>query len=154
MGKVLAGVLVLGVLAAAGVGAAVLFMGSGGTGPAASDPTAGAADAPAEKVNPNLTKGSEDMDFAPNAEGKGGVILRVPGGASEVTVTSSTGFRAEWDGSANLRLKDLEPGAFRGKVKPKSGSSMLADFSVEQGTTCLWTFTETGGGSWEKSECR
>ena len=81
------------------------------------------------------------------------MILQVPAGAAEVTVTSSTGFRTEWDGSANLRLKDLEPGAFRGKVKPQAGPSVLADFSVEKDTACLFVFNN-GGGSWDKSECR
>lgn len=155
MGKVLVGLLVLGVLGAVAVGGAFVVLGGSGDTPDAP------VDKPADKpvtgasTNPNLVKGSADMDFAPNADGKGGVILQVPTGAEEVTVSSSTGFRTEWDGSANLRLKDLEPGAFRGKVKPKGGgASMLADFSVEKGTTCVFTFTETGGGSWEKSECR
>ena len=80
---------------------------------------------------------------------------RVPAGASEVTVTSPTGFHTEWDGSDNLRLKDLEPGVLRGKVKPKDGGpSLRADFSVEVDTTCVYTFNNKGGGSWEKSECR
>ncbi|MES2641883.1 MAG: protein kinase [Myxococcota bacterium] len=107
-----------------------------------------------EGASSKLVKGTADQDFAANADGKGGVILVVPAGATEVTVTSPTGFRTEWDGSGNLRLKDIEPGVLRGKVKPKGGGpSVLADFSVEAGTTCVFTFN-TGGGSWEKSECR
>jgi serine/threonine protein kinase len=152
IGKVIVGLMVLGFLgvAALGVGWFVLRPGT---------PTPEVPEGPPPKEgtpvadNPKLTKGASDMDFAPNSEGKGGVILQVPGGANEVVITSSTGFRTEWDGSANLRLKDLEPGAFRGKVKPKSGSSVLADFSVEKGTTCVFSFN-TGGGSWDKGECR
>ncbi len=154
MGKILAVVAVLGVLAVVGIGGAVVLVGSGSDTPTA-DATEKPPEKPAEKTNPKLVKGASEMDFAPNADGKGGVILVVPTGAQEVTVTSSTGFRTEWDGSANLRLKDLEPGAFRGKVKPKDGGpSMLADFSVEKGSTCVFTFSTNGGGSWEKSECR
>ncbi|MDP2309662.1 MAG: serine/threonine-protein kinase [Pseudomonadota bacterium] len=108
-----------------------------------------------EGASSKLVKGDPQPDFAANAEGKGGVILTVPGGASEVTVTSSsTEFRTEWDGSGNLRLKDLEPGVLLAKVKPKGGGpSVRADFSVEAGSTCVFTFN-TGGGKWEKSECR
>lgn len=100
----------------------------------------------------NLVKGSATMDWEPNAKGKGGAILRIPEGANEVVVTSSgSGFRKEWDGSANLRLRDLEPGGFRTKVKGTSGASQLSDFSVGADKTCVFTFKSQ---SWEKGECR
>jgi len=154
-GKILVGLLVLGLLGAVAVGASVVLLGTGaGTTDAVTPPPDSTGD-PKPAANANLVKGASEMDFAANGAGKGGVILTVPAGAQEVTVTSSTGFRTEWDGSANLRLKDLEPGAFRGKVKPNGGGpSMLADFSVEPDKTCVYTFNAAGGGSWEKSECR
>jgi serine/threonine protein kinase len=150
LGKIVVGLGVLGVLAVAvlGVGFIVFRPGATVTPPPPDKPVA--VDTP----NANLVKGAPAMDFAANAAGKGGVILRVPAGASEVTVTSPTGFHTEWDGSDNLRLKDLEPGVLLGKVKPKGGgSSLRADFSVEVDTTCVYTFNN-GGPSWEKSECR
>lgn len=150
-GKVILGLMVLGFLGVVALGGAYVIFGRG--------PSAGPEKPPEKEGTPapvadsKLIKGTAEMDWSPNADGKGGVILQVPGGATEVVVTSSTGFRSEWDGSAYLRLKDLEPGAFRGKVKPKSGSSVLADFAVEKGSTCVFTFN-SGGGSWDKSECR
>ncbi len=154
LGKIVALLGVLGVLAVVAAGVAFFVL-----RPAGSDPVATPTDTPPAVADSKLVKGASDMDFAPNAAGKGGVILTAPAGATEVTVTSSTGFRSEWDGSGNLRLRDLEPGVLRGKVKPKSGGpSVLADFSVESGTTCVFTFNanpnEPGGGSWDKSECR
>jgi hypothetical protein len=152
MGKVVVLLGAVGALGAVAVVAAVLLLGGGGSGDPPVTPPPGEKDPP---VNANLVKGASEMDFAANAAGKGGVILRVPMPVQEVAVTSSTGFRTEWDGTQNLRLKDLDPGAFRGKVKPKGGApSMLADFSVEKDLTCLFTFNAAGGGSWEKSECR
>ena len=145
--------LVLGVLGAVVIGGGVILYSSQTS--TSTPPPEKPPEKPPEAANPNLVKGSSAMDFAPNAAGKGGVILRVPAGATEVLVTSSTGFRSEWDGSDNLRLKDLDPGAFRGKVKPKGGGpSMLASFSVEKDTTCVYTFNVAGGGSWDKSECK
>jgi len=149
LGKVVVGLGAMAILAvlALGVGFFLLRPGTSPVTPPSPDKPV------AEVPNPNLPKGASEMDFAANAAGKGGVILRVPAGASEVTVTSPKGYRTEWDGSENLRLKDLEPGVLRGKVKPKGGGpSVLADFSVEADTTCVYTFNN-GGGSWEKSEC-
>ncbi len=95
--------------------------------------------------------GSATMDWAPNAAGKGGAILRIPDGASEVVITGSTGLHQEWNGSANLRIKDVEPGSVRAKVKLVSGSTRLTDFAVEADKTCQFTLR---GGAWEKGECR
>ena len=153
IGKIIAALLVLGVLGAVVIGGGVILYSSQTS--TSTPPPEKPPEKPPEAANPNLVKGSSAMDFAPNAAGKGGVILRVPAGATEVLVTSSTGFRSEWDGSDNLRLKDLDPGAFRGKVKPKGGGpSMLASFSVEKDTTCVYTFNVAGGGSWDKFECK
>jgi hypothetical protein len=51
----------------------------------------------------------------------------------------------------NLRLRDLEPGSLRTKVKLTSGGTRLTDFAVEANTTCLFTLRS---GEWEKGECR
>lgn len=151
LGKIIVVLGVLGMLGLVVVGGAVVMLGSSSTG--ATDGKT--ADPFVEAPGPKLKGGAADMDFTPNGTGKGGVILKVPEGATEVTVTSPTGFREEWDGSQNLRLKDLDPGPLRSKIKPKGGGpSLLADFSVEGDTTCVYTFTSKGGGAWEKSECR
>ncbi len=99
----------------------------------------------------NLPTGTSTEDWSANASGKGGAILRVPGGASEVVITASTGFRQEWDGTMNLRLRDLDPGSLRAKVKLTSGGTHLTDFTVAAGTTCLFTLRSE---AWEKGECR
>lgn len=152
-------VVVLGLLGMFAVVAAVAIFFIVGPGTTTVAPPPVAHKPVTEGASSKLVKGAAELDFAANADGKGGVILTVPTGAAEVTVTSPTGFRTEWDGTGNLRLKDIEPGVLRGKVKPKGGGpSVLADFSVEAGTTCAFTFklslTDGGGGSWEKSECR
>jgi hypothetical protein len=150
IGKLIIGVGLLGILGAGGA-AVVYFLLKPPEPPAVPENPPKVVEAPTTK----LPSGAAERDFAPNAAGKGGVILTVPAGASEVAVTSSTGFHAEWDGTQNLRLRDLEPGVLRGKVKPKGGGpSLLADFSVEGDTTCVFTFNANGGGSWDKSDCR
>jgi hypothetical protein len=100
----------------------------------------------------DLVSGTPTMDWSPNVGGKGGAILRIPDGASEVVITGSgTGFREEWDGTGNLRLKELEPVGFRTKVKSTSGGSQLSDFLIEADKTCVFTFKS---GNWERGECR
>ena len=81
-------------------------------------------DLPTTTTEPSakLAPGNPQLDWAPNAAGKGGVILQAPNGATEVVVTQTGGFRAEWDGSFNLRLKDLNPGNYRAKVKAKGAA--------------------------------
>jgi serine/threonine protein kinase len=132
---------VLGVIAAVAL-SAVAFA------PGPSTPTIPVATPTPET---RLPPGTSSVDWAPNASGKGGAILRVPDGASEVVITASTGFRQEWDGTMNLRLRDLEPGSLRTKVKLTSGGTRLTDFAVEANTTCLFTLRS---GEWEKGECR
>ncbi len=134
----------LAVLAVLGVVAA-LALGLVAIGTSSSTPTV-VAGAPTTKMPP----GRSDVDWAPNAKGKGGAILRVPDGASEVVITTSSGFRQEWDGSMNLRLKDLEPGSARAKLKLSSGTK-LTDFPVAADQTCLLTWRS---GAWERGECR
>lgn len=155
MGKVLVAVGVLGLLGVAGIGVAVVALGGGGAAETSGASSGTVAQADTPKANANLKAGASGMDWAPNGAGKGGVILQVPSGASEVTITSSKGFREEWDGSQNLRIKDLDPGPMRTKLKPKGGGpGLLADFDVEDGKTCQFTFDQAGGGSWKKGECR
>ncbi|MFZ5481676.1 MAG: serine/threonine protein kinase [Myxococcota bacterium] len=152
LGKVLVGLVLLGVLGVVGLGGAFFLLSGNGDGEKVADvdKTAGGAKITGAS-NPNLKSGADDLDWSPNTDGKGGVILQVPGGASEVLV-SGLGRREEWDGSKNLRLKDLEPGVLRGKVKPAAGGpAVMADFSVEAGKTCVYAFK---GDTWEKSECR
>jgi hypothetical protein len=151
LGKILAVLVVLGLLGVAGLGGAFYFLSQGDT----TETPPPVADAGAPKTTgastSNLKAGTTELDWSPNAAGKGGVILQVPDGASEVLVTG-LGAREAWDGSHNLRLKDIEPGSLRGKVKPRDGGpSVLADFSVEAGKTCIYAFK---GGKWEKSECQ
>jgi serine/threonine protein kinase len=96
--------------------------------------------------------GTPDVDWSANASGKGGALLRAPGGAAEVIFSSTTGFRDEWDGSQFLRLKDLEPGVVRTKLRPADGGPVvMSTFEVEADRTCAWTFT---GRRWEQGECR
>ncbi len=147
--KILVGIVVLALVAAVvvGGGAAVVIK----TGTDATDASPPVLD-PAP-TGPKSPSGKSGMDWSANAPGKGGAILQVSTAASEVIVSSSMGFRTEWDGSLNLRVTDLEPGTYRGKVKPKGGgSSTLADFSVEAGKTCVYVFG--ANGAWEKGECR
>jgi len=141
-GIALAVLALLGGVAAVALG--LVAIGSSGPTP----PTVTVAPVvPAVKLPP----GTPDLDWAANAAGKGGAILRVPDGASEVVITAGNGFRQEWDGSMNLRLKDLEPGSVRTKLKLNNGTAKLTDFSVEAGKTCLHTLR---AGAWEKGECR
>lgn len=145
-GKIFAAVAVVGVigLALAGVFAFVAFKGSGGT-------SAPPVEIAAPQPSAHLPGGSADMDWSANTAGKGGAILRIPDGASEVVITGGGGFRQEWDGSANLRLKDVEPGSVRAKVKLVSGATKLTDFGVDADKTCQFTLRD---GEWEKGECR
>lgn len=144
-GKIFAAVAVVGVLGVVAAAAlwALTLAPSGNPTPPITVAT--------PEVAANLPTGTSSVDWAPNASGKGGAILRVPGGASEVVITGSTGFRQEWDGAMNLRLKDLEPGSLRTKVKLVSGGTRLTDFSVTADTTCLFTLRSD---VWEKGECR
>lgn len=142
VGKYVVGLVILGLLgtiAAAAIGFLVT------KGPTTGGPTTTPITTPTAALPP----GSPEMDWAANAPGKGGAILRVPSGASEVVITS-TGTRQEWDGSLNLRIRDVEPGSVRAKVKLASGSK-VTDFTVEVGKTCLFTLRDA---SWEKGECR
>jgi serine/threonine protein kinase len=110
---------------------------------------------PETTAGASLKAGADAPDYAANAPGKGGAILQVPGGAAEVLITGAGKVHEEWDGTKYLRIRDVDPGSLRGKVKPKDGGTALyADFSVESDKTCLWTFSDKDGGSWQKSECR
>jgi hypothetical protein len=143
----LLGVALLALVGAALAGGALVLSRGGGDDAVAKPGTA------AQAPGATLPSGAETMDWSPNLPGKGGVILEVPGGATEVNVSSSRGFRAEWDGSNYLRLKNLEAGTFRGKVKPRGrDGSVLADFAVEAGKTCAYAFRPNG--TWERGECR
>lgn len=147
--KAMIGIVVLALIAAVVVGGGAAVAIKTTTGP--TDPTPPVIDPVPD--GPKLPAGKSGMDWSANAAGKGGAILQVSTAASEVIVSSSMGYRTEWDGSLNLRVKDLEPGTYRGKVKPKGGgSSTLADFSVEAGKTCVYVFG--AAGAWEKGECR
>ncbi len=137
-GVALGAVAVLGLVAALALGLVAI-------GTTTATPTV-VADTPSARMPP----GKSDVDWAPNTKGKGGAILRVPDGASEVVITTSSGFRQEWDGSMNLRLKDLEPGSARAKLKLSSGTK-LTDFAVSADQTCLLTWRS---GAWERGECR
>ncbi len=139
--------LALGVVGAVGLAAAVALS-AVALAPTSTTPpiTVATPEKPA-----NLPTGTGTVDWTPNASGKGGAILRVPSGATEVVITGSTGFRQEWDGAMNLRLRDLEPGSLRTKVRLTSGGTRLTDFSVAPDTTCLFTLRSD---DWEKGECR
>ena len=74
--------------------------------------------------------------------------------ATEVEISSVTGFRSQWDGTLNLNLRNLDPGPMRTKVQLKPGGAAIrAEFRVEVGKTCLYTF-RSATTEWEKSECR
>jgi len=147
LGKILVALVVVGGLGLTAAGVGWFFL----LGPGASVSTP-VPDAPAvTTLAANLPKGTPDMDWSANQKGKGGAILRIPEGASEVVLSSSAGFRQEWDGSMNLRVRDVEPGRVRAKVKGPTGASQLTDFAVDADTTCQYTLK---GGNWEKGECR
>lgn len=117
--------------------------------------------APAEAVTAqdtvpaNLPSGSADSDWAsPNDAGKGGVLLKIDDKALQVSVTNSTGYQREWDGSGFLRLTSLDPGRFRTKVKmANGGAALLADFDVKPDQTCAYKL-DVGAETWQLGECR
>ena len=115
---------------------------------------------PAAPVAPMVTAagaiaGSAGPDWSPELPGRGGVILSVQGGASEVEITNSTGYHTSWTGQQYLRLRDLAPGVYRTRVRPSAGgSSLRADFSVEADRICGLRFVVADGGRWEVGECR
>lgn len=114
----------------------------------ATDPVTANVATTAEK----LPAGTADQDFSANAGGKGGLILVAPG-ATKVSINSnSTGFKADWDGSYNYRLRDLDPGVLITKVTLGAGGAPVrTDVKVEAEKTCVYTFKVD---AWEKSECR
>ncbi len=147
LGKILAALVVVGGLGLTAAAAGWFFL----LGPGASVSTPTTETSVTTSPTANLPTGSPDMDWSANQKGKGGALLRIPEGASEVVITSSAGFRQEWDGSMNLRVRDVEPGRVRAKVKGQSGSSQLTDFAIDADKTCQYTLK---GGNWEKGECR
>jgi hypothetical protein len=102
----------------------------------------------------HLPSGSPTPDFGPCEAGKGSIVLKVPTAVSEIELSSVTGFKAEWDGTQNLNLRNLDPGTIRSKITPANGGAAIrAEFKIEAGTTCLYTFN-AASNAWEKSECR
>jgi hypothetical protein len=94
------------------------------------------------------------MDWVSNTPGKGGVILTIPEKAVEVSINNSTDFKADWDGTGFLRLKDLAPGTYRTKVRLASGGAAVrADFSVTADKTCVFKL-DAGAQTWPLGECR
>lgn len=147
IGGWLIGLGALGVLAILAGGGGLLWLRSHG----ASTP-----DAPVQDTPPaNLPTGSADADWStPNDAGKGGVLLKIDDKAQQASITNSTGFQAEWDGSGFLRLTNLDPGRFRTKVKMASGgAAILADFDVKPGQTCAYKL-DVGAETWQLGECR
>ena len=100
-----------------------------------------------------LPPGSLDADWSPNAAATGGALLRAPGGAADVTITRTDGFRAEWDGSGWYRVKDAAPGVYRTRaVRAAGAASIRGDFTVDAGRTCVWSLG--ADGAWTRGECR
>ena len=121
--------------------------------PTAATPPA-TPDKPAESAAAKPAPGEAVQKFDKPAAEKGAVVLVMAEPAASVEVSSVTGFRTEWDGTLNLNLRDLAPGSMRTKVQPKAGGAALrADFKVEVGKTCLYTF-RSATSEWEKTECR
>lgn len=144
--KILAVLAVLGVLGVLAVGGGLYFLGSG----------AGTTDVPVSGDPPkaNLPSGSPDADWAPNGDGKGGVLLSIPEKAVEVNINNSTDFKSDWDGVGFFRLKDLAGGTYRTKVKMAAGGpAVRADFSVTPGKTCMFKL-DAGAQKWQQGECR
>lgn len=107
-----------------------------------------------EPIRTDLPTGSSNMDWVPNTPGKGGVILTIPERAVEVSIYNSTDFKADWDGTGFLRLKDLAPGTYRTKVKlAAGGDAMRSDFSVTADKTCVFKL-DAGAQTWPLGECR
>ncbi len=147
--KVLIGLVVLGVLAAVAVTIGVVVLHGTGGGGTSTDPPV--VDAPPAA---NLPTGSANMDWGPNAAGKGGVLLSIPEKAVEVNVTNSTGFKGDWDGTGFFRIKDLEAGTYRTKVRMAAGGSAVrASFAVSPGKTCVFKL-DAGAQTWQQGECQ
>ena len=153
MGRIallLGALLFFGLLVIGGGWVAVSKMGANTGAPPTPAPTPTAAIAPSERLPP----GESAQKFEPSAAGKGSVVLVMSEPANEVEISSVTGFRSQWDGTLNLNLRNLDPGPMRTKVQLKSGGAAIrAEFRVEAGKTCLYTF-RSATTEWEKSECR
>lgn len=122
--------------------------------PAPAPPPTAATPPPTPAPGEKLTPGEAVQRFDKPAAGKGAVVLVMAEPAASVEISAVTGFRTEWDGSLNLNLRDLAPGPIRTKVQPKAGGAALrAEFRVEAGKTCLYTF-RSATSEWEKTECR
>ncbi|MSP54335.1 MAG: serine/threonine protein kinase [Myxococcales bacterium] len=138
---------IVAVLAVLLVGGGLLVL-SSTAGQPADGPTAGVVLSAA-----TLPTGSADMDWGPNAAGKGGVLLSIHEKAVEVNITNSTDFKSDWDGSGFLRLRDLNGGTYRTKVKMATGGAAVrADFPVTLGSTCLFKL-DAGAQAWQAGEC-
>lgn len=153
-GKIIGAVLMLMVLGGGALVAGAWYLLRDKTGTVTDETPIGATgETPAGGGAPaaNLPSGAAEADFSPNAAGKGGVVLSAPDGASKVAITSTMGFKTDWDGSGFLRLRDMEPGSYRAKVSPKGGGTpVFSEFRIEADTTCAQRYQN---GAWEKSEC-
>jgi len=107
---------------------------------------------PSVAARTGLPAGTADPEWRRPGPGKGGALLRAPGGASDVSINSTAGFKADWNGSGWLRLGDLEPGLYRSRAVTLAGDTVRGDFQVDAGAVCVWTLL--ADGSWERGECR
>lgn len=108
---------------------------------------------PPSEVRGGLPTGTLEADWRPNDAGRGGALLRAPVGAADVSITSTDGYKAEWDGAGWFRIRNVLPGVYRTKAIPgPRAASIRGDFTIEAGRTCVWSLG--ADGAWTRGECR
>jgi hypothetical protein len=141
--------LVLGLVAAvvlvAAAGGALVARGGGGS---TEDPVAQPAEAPVPPGEP-MVPGEDNVTVVAPAEGRGAVVLQVPGGAERVVIGSMTSdFKVNWDGSKSLYLRDREAGALRVNVTRAGKKPDRTTLQVEVGTTCRYVYQAGASEPW------
>jgi serine/threonine protein kinase len=134
------------VVLALAAGGAWVARGDGAEAPPVAAPAAAPVGAAAGEP---VHGGDSAPDLRPNAKGRGGVILSVPGGAERVDINLVGGsYRTAWDGTAYLNLRDLEPGTLRVKLTPKGGRSGISTVPVKADQTCRYVYTPGQKDPW------
>lgn len=136
------GLVALAFLAAGGVGAWVAFGGKDVAPPAPS------ADTPAAPGEP-MVGGEDNVTVVAPAEGRGAVILQVPGGAERVAIGSmASDFKVNWDGTKVLYLRDREAGTLRVNVTRAGKTPDRTTVVVTVGKTCRYAYQEGASDPW------
>ncbi len=140
-GRVL-GIVAIVVLAVGGVGAWFALGGGAETPPEAP------ADTPAAPGEP-MVSGEDVVTVVAPAEGRGSVVLQVPGGAERVVISSLTAdAKVNWDGTKSLYLRDREAGALRVNVTRTGKTPDRGTVQVTLGKTCRYAYQEGASEPW------